>query len=96
MRLAESTRSLIEINFLTLKPAFGCQPALKGSTLTLFSPSLIAILSGFPLNFCLFCSLSDGKSCFSIRKSILTNKQGAEHPFAGHNTQHLRLELFAK
>ena len=31
------------------------------------------ILSGFPLIFCLFCSVSDGKSCFSIRKSISTS-----------------------
>ena len=35
-------------------------------------------LSGFPLIFCLFCSISDRKSCFSIRKSILTNERCAE------------------
>ena len=28
------------------------------------------ILSGFPLIFCLFCSVSDGKSCFNVRKSF--------------------------
>ena len=45
------------------------------------------ILSGFPLIFCLFCSVSDGKSCFSVRKSISTSERQAEHPFAGRNTQ---------
>ena len=30
----------------------------------------------------------DGKSCFSVKKIILTSKQCAEHPFAGQNTQH--------
>ena len=38
--------------------------------------------------FCLFCSVSDGKSCFIVRKSISTSKRCAEHPFAGQNTQH--------
>ena len=33
----------------------------------------------------LFCSVSDGKSCFSVRKSISTSKRHAEHPFAGRN-----------
>ena len=37
----------------------------------------------------LFCSFSDGNNCFSIRKSILTSKRHAEHPFAGQNTQQL-------
>ena len=37
----------------------------------------------------LICSVSDGKSCFSVRKSILTSKRRAEHPFAGQNTQHM-------
>ena len=46
------------------------------------------ILCGFPLIFCLFCSVSEGKSCFSIRKPISTSVQCAEHPFAGRNTQH--------
>ena len=46
------------------------------------------ILSGFLLFFCLFCSVSDGKSCFSVRKFISTSEQCAEHPFAGQNTQH--------
>ena len=45
------------------------------------------ILSSFPLIFYLFCSISDGKSCFSIRKSISTSEQHVEHPFAGRNTQ---------
>ena len=35
----------------------------------------------------LFCSVSDGKSCFSIRKSISTSKRHGEHPFASQNTQ---------
>ena len=37
---------------------------------------------------CLFCSVSDRKSSFSVRKSILTSKRHAEHPFACQNTQH--------
>ena len=48
------------------------------------------ILSGFPLISCLFCSFSDGKSCFSVRKSISTSEGCTEHPFAGQNTQQLR------
>ena len=51
------------------------------------------ILSSFPLIFCLFCSVSDGKGCFSIRKSISTSKRCVEHPFAGWNTQHTRAFL---
>ena len=49
------------------------------------------ILSSFPLIFCVFCSVSDGKvkSSFSVRKSISTSEQRAEHLFAGRNTQHL-------
>ena len=46
------------------------------------------ILSGFPLIFCLFCSVSDRKSCFSVRKSISTSERRTEHPFAGQNSQH--------
>ena len=34
------------------------------------------------------CVFRPAKSYFSIRKSILTSKQQAEHPFAGRNTQH--------
>ena len=36
----------------------------------------------------LFCYITDGKSCFSIRKSISTSERRAVHPFAGGNTQH--------
>ena len=36
--------------------------------------------------FCLFFSVNDGKSCFSIKK--LTSERRAEHLFAGRNTQH--------
>ena len=36
---------------------------------------------------CLYCSVSDWKSCFSIRKSISTSEQRAVHQFAGQNTQ---------
>ena len=43
--------------------------------------------------FSLFCSVSDGKSCFSIKKFILTSKRHAEHLFAGQNTQHTGLTL---
>ena len=50
-----------------------------------FPPLLLHVLHdffrGFPLIFCLFCSASDGKSCFSVRKSISTSKQHAEHPY---------------
>ena len=56
-----------------------------------FPPLLCMILCGIPLIFCLFCSASDGKSCFSIRKSILTREWCAEHPFAGQNTQQITL-----
>ena len=28
------------------------------------------------------------KSCFRVKKLILTSEQGAEHLFAGQNTQH--------
>ena len=45
------------------------------------------IWSGFPLIFCLFCSVSDRQNCFSIRKSILTSERCAEQLFAGQNTQ---------
>ena len=45
------------------------------------------ILRGFLLFSCLFCSVSDGKSCFSVRKSISTSKRHAEHPFASRNIQ---------
>ena len=47
------------------------------------------ILSSFHLISCLFCSISDGKSCFSVRESIWTREWHAENPFAGRNTQHL-------
>ena len=32
----------------------------------------------------------DGKSCFSVKKIILTSKPHAEHLFAGGNTQQAR------
>ena len=32
----------------------------------------------------------DGKTCFSIKKMILTNKLCVEHPFTGQNTQHMK------
>ena len=35
----------------------------------------------------LFCSVSDRKSCFSVRKSISISQWCAEHPFADQNTQ---------
>ena len=35
----------------------------------------------------LFSFVSDGKSCFSFKKLILTSERCAEHPFAGQNTQ---------
>ena len=39
--------------------------------------------------FLFFCSVSVGKCCFSIRKSISTSERHAEHPFTGGNTQHI-------
>ena len=39
--------------------------------------------------FSLFCSVSVGKSCFSVKKFIWASKRRAEHPFAGQNTQQL-------
>ena len=44
------------------------------------------------INFFLFCSVSDGKSCFSVRKSISTSERRAEHPFANQNTQQYTLK----
>ena len=35
----------------------------------------------------LFCWVSDGKSCFSVRKPILTSERHTEHLFAGQNIQ---------
>ena len=56
--------------------------------------SLMHVLHDFErlsfFSFFLFCSISDGKCCFSVRKSILTSERHAEHPFAGQNTQHER------
>ena len=52
------------------------------------------ILSGFPLIFWFFCSVSDGKSCFTFRKSISTSKLHAKHPFTGQNTQQIARGLF--
>ena len=69
------TTSFKELHLKAIFPLFYCM--------------FYMILSGFPLIFCLFCSVSDGKSCFSVRKSILTNKRHAEHPFAGQNTQQI-------
>ena len=45
------------------------------------------LFANFKVIKCLFCSVSDGKSGFSVRKSISTSEQCAEHPFAGLNTQ---------
>ena len=59
------------------------------SIFPLFYCMFCMILSGFLLFFCLFCPVSDGKCCFHVRKSILTSKRRAEHPFAGRNTQQL-------
>ena len=33
-------------------------------------------------------TVSDGKCCFSVRKSISTSEWCAEHPFPDRNTQH--------
>ena len=43
----------------------------------------------FALFFSLISSVSDRKSCFSVKKSISTSEQCAEHPYAGQNTQHM-------
>ena len=42
-----------------------------------------------PDSFYTFTSNNDGKSCISIRKSISTSEQRAEHPLAGRSTQHV-------
>ena len=39
--------------------------------------------------FSLFSSISDGRSCFSFKKLILTSEWRAEHPLAGQNSQHM-------
>ena len=41
--------------------------------------------------FCIFKFYDgiDGKSCFSIKKIMLTSERCAEHPISGLNTQHL-------
>ena len=62
--------------------------AKKYTIFPVFYCMFCMILSRFLLFFCLFCSVSDGKSLFSIRKSISTSEQRAEQPFAGQNTQH--------
>ena len=36
--------------------------------------------------FSFFSFVSDGKSCFSIKKLISTSEGSAEHPFAGYTT----------
>ena len=33
----------------------------------------------------------DVKSCFSIKKLISISERRAEHPFAGRNTQHIKV-----
>ena len=53
------------------------------------------ILSSFPSVF-FICSVSDGKSCFSVRKSISTSKRRVEHPFAGRNTQQTQFKFTKK
>ena len=74
-------------NHISLRswPAFGCQNL--NTIFSLFYYMFCMILSGFPSIFCLFCSVSDRKRCFSVRKSISTNERRAEHPFPGQNTQ---------
>ena len=52
------------------------------------------IKGGLPAFRCLFCSVCDGKSCLSIRKSISSRERRVEHLFAGQNTQHLTGLLF--
>ena len=67
-----------------------CQPALKSNTFWLVNLSFIACFCAGFLSFLfyLFCSVSDWKSCFSIKKMISTSERHAEHTFAGRNTQH--------
>ena len=74
-----STRVQVLINF-------GCQPAFKSNTLMLVDPSFCLFLCAFAF-FSFFFSVSDRKTCFSIKKLIQTSEQHAEHPFAGQNTQ---------
>ena len=48
------------------------------------------------LSFLFFCSVSNWKSCFSVKNLILTSKQHAEHPLACQNTQQPSFHFICK
>ena len=62
----------------------GGLPAFRCYSLTLVDTYVFVQLSFL---FSLFCSVSDGKSFFSVKKIISTSKWHVEHPYAGGNTQ---------
>ena len=90
-------RWLVQINFLTLKTTFCILLSHKMYKLMQKITKKIQVLRGVyqrlgvnsltPLIFCLFCSISGGKSCFSVRKSISISERHAKHLFAGRKTQ---------
>ena len=59
----------------------------KSTFCVLLSHKKYKIMQKNNKNCVLFCSVSVGKSCFSLRKSILTSERRVEHLFAGLNTQ---------
>ena len=67
----------------------------KNLTLMLVDPSYIACFCVFLCSFLFssFCSVSDQKSCLSVKKWILTKEQHAEHLFAVWNTQRIPISV---
>ena len=55
------------------------------------TPLLLHVFVRLCFLFSLFSSISDGKSCISFKKFILTSKRRAEHPLAVRNTQQTAL-----
>ena len=52
----------------------------------------VTLKRGFAFFF-FISSISDGKSCFSVKKLISTNERRAEHRLAGRNSQHSSVYL---
>ena len=75
--------------FYRSRPAFGCQPELESNTFLQVDPSSIAcfrlFLCSFPFFFSLFCSVSEGRSCFSIIFFYFYQQTACRAPFAGQN-----------
>ena len=68
-------------------PAFWCQLPIRSSTWMLVDLFFYFLYFSFFLRF-LFFFLVVAENDFKHWKMILTSKQGAQHPFAGKNTQH--------